>query len=208
MFSIPLIYASLVAFPAAEPCGIALLPADQTDVAAALVKKDLHQLLAVFGFIFMNCACIIVGSLSQFIDVRIGIFADDAEELCQIYAVVIGGIDCGHHLCIRGVADDDTLAAGCDQLIDGSRNLLGYVALVNVLDLNAESLGCLVEDLLALGTENVCGAPDGYADLDVAVIGCFVCKCSHRASCEQGANHSCTKCCTDEFAFHNTLLKE
>ena len=183
MCCVPLFYARLITFPAAKPCGVALLPADQADVAVALVDQDLNQFLAVLGLILVNRADVILGIGSGLVDVSAGLLVDDTEELCEIDLVVIAGLDCGSHLGIGRVADDDALASCCTQLLYGSCNLLGYVALVNILNLNAESLSRLVDDQFALRTQNVCGAPDGNADLDLTVCRSLCCRLFRRALC-------------------------
>ncbi len=169
MRGVPFFYAGLVAFPSAKPCSVALLPADQTDVPVTLFDQDVDQVLAVLGLVLMDRAYEVLGICSCLIDLGAGFFADDTEELCQIYAVVVAGLNGGCHLCIGGVADDDALAACGSQCLNRSGNLLGYVALVYVLDINAKSVGSFVQDQFALGTQNVGGAPDGDADLDLAV---------------------------------------
>ena len=98
MILVPLVNTGLVAFPSAEPCRIALLPADQTDVSAALVKQDVDQLLTVLRLVLMNSADIIIRSLCQIIDILAVLLADDTEELSQINLVCIAGRDCGLHL--------------------------------------------------------------------------------------------------------------
>jgi hypothetical protein len=122
----------------------------------------------------MNCAEIILRLLSQLID-RSALFsgvADDAEELGQINLVCFAGLDRGKHLRVSGVADDDTVASCRAQSLDRSGNLLGYMALVYVLNLNAKCTCSLVDNLLALRAENVCGTPDGDTDLDSVVRIC------------------------------------
>jgi hypothetical protein len=49
------------------------------------------------------------------------------------------------------------------------------MALVNVLNLNAQCLGCLIDNLLTLRTENIGGRPDGNTDLDLAVVSLSSC---------------------------------
>ena len=100
MLFVPLFYASLVSFPSAEPCSVALLPADETDVSVALVEKDLNQLLAVFRLVLVYSTDVIWGIGSCLEDVCAVLLADDTEELCEIYFVVITCLDCGSHLCI------------------------------------------------------------------------------------------------------------
>ena len=201
MILVPLVNTGLVAFPSAEPCRITLLPADQTDVSAALVKQDVDQLLAVLRLVLMNSADIVIGSLSQIIDILAVLLADDAEELSQINLVRVAGRDCGLHLGICGVADDDALAACCAQLLDGSRNLLGYMSLVDILDIDAKRLCGLIQNLLTLRTKHVRGAPDGDTDRDVLVVDgiCLSngCPCHHRSD-HSGAEHS-----ADKSAFHD-----
>ena len=225
MSCVPLLNACLVAFPSAEPGRVALLPADQADVAVALVQKDLDQLLAVLRLVLVDSAHIVSGISCCLVDVCAGLGVDDAEELCKINAVVIAGLDGGSHFRIGGVADDDALASCRAELFDRSGNALGNMSLVNILDLDAQSLGCLVEDQLALRTENIGGAPDGHADLDVAVSGslCLLlfCRGSRAARCcrscgrrcasaaagqDRSHNHGCTKQCTNPTFLHNFLL--
>ena len=100
MSCVPLFNACFVTFPSAEPCSIALLPADETDVSVTLLKKDVNKLFAVFGLVLVNCAYIVFGINSCLIDVCAVVFVDDTEELCKIYAVVVTGLDSGSHLCI------------------------------------------------------------------------------------------------------------
>ena len=100
MLSIPLFYAGLVTFPSAEPCSIALLPADETDISVALVEKDLYQLFAVLRLVLVNSTDIIWGICSCLEDICAVSFADDTEELCKIYSVVVTCLDSGSHLCV------------------------------------------------------------------------------------------------------------
>ena len=150
MLFVPLLYASLVSFSSAEPCSIALLPADETDVSVALVEKDLNQLLAVFRLVLVNSSNIVWGVGSCLEDICAVLFADDTEELCKIYFVVITCLDCGSHLCVRAVADDDSLASCCAELLNRCCYLFRYVTLVYILNLNAECLCSLVDHQLAL----------------------------------------------------------
>ena len=171
---VPLVDSLLIAFITGKEGSIADGPAFKHDVSVALLKKEVDQRVAVGNFIFMNSAKIVLGLLSQLVDrsALLSGVADDAEELGQINLVCFAGLDCGKHLRVSGVADDDTVAACGAQSLNRSGNLLGYVALVNILDLNIESCCSLVDDLLALRSENVSGAPDGDTDLDSVVRIC------------------------------------
>ncbi len=93
MSLVPGINSGLIAFPSSKPCRVSLLPSDKTDVSAALVKKNVHKLLTVLRLVLMDSAYIVVGSLCQLIDVRVVLFADDAEELSKVYTVVVAGSD-------------------------------------------------------------------------------------------------------------------
>ena len=165
MAGVPVFDASLVAFPAAEPRRVALLPADEADVAAALVQKDLHELLAVLDFVLMHSADVVRGLHGLVVDVLALVLVDDAEELGEIDAVVVRRLDRGSHLRVGRVADDDALAARCDERLDGGRDLLRDMPLVDVDELYAERVGCCIEDAFALRAQHVGGAPDGDTDL-------------------------------------------
>ena len=165
MVRVPVLDAGLVAFPAAEPGRVALLPADEADVAAALVKEDLDEPLAVLYLVLMHSADVVRGLERLRVDVRVLVLVDDAEELRQVDAVVVGRLDGGSHLRVGRVADNDALAAGGDERLDGGRDLLRYMSLVDVDELYAERVRGLIEDALALGAEHIRRAPDGDADL-------------------------------------------
>ena len=83
MLSIPLFYACLISFPSSEPCSIALLPADETDISVALVEKDLNQLLAVFRLVLVNSSNIVWGVGSCLEDICAVLFADDVTAFAD-----------------------------------------------------------------------------------------------------------------------------
>ena len=185
MVGVPFLDASFVAFPTAEPGSVALLPADEADVTAALVETDLDELLAVLYFVLMDSADVVRGFDRLLVDVRVLVFVDDAEELCDVDAIVVGRLDGGSHLGVRGVADDDALAAGSDKVLDRSRDLLGYMPLIDVDKLYAQCICCGIQDALALRTEHVCRAPDRNTNLDLiwGTAACLV-ACLTAAACK------------------------
>ena len=184
MLSIPFFYACFVTFPSSKPGCISLLPADQTDVTITFLKKNIYKCLAVCRLILMNCSDIVRRVSSHLIDISAVLLADYTEELCQIYFVVITGFNCGCHLCIRRVTDNDTLASCCCQLLYGSSNFLGNMSLVNVLNLNAQCFCCLVKDQFTLRSQYVGRRPDRNTNLDVAVVYC--CSCLGSCRCVFG----------------------
>ena len=194
---IPLVNSGLIAFPSAKPCRVTLLPADEADVSAALVKKNVHKLLTVLRLVLMDRTDIVIRSRRQLIDIRVCFFADDTEELCKIHTLVIAGGNRRGHLGICGVADDDALASCCAELVDRSGDLLGYVTLVNILYFNAKRFSSGVKDPLALGTKNVCRAPDGDTDLDR-----LICHCRNCIHAEQRRSHGCTQNNACDFLLH------
>ena len=200
---VPLVDCLLIAFIAGKEGSITDGPAFKHNVSVALLKKEINQSVAVGDLVLMDCTKIVLRLFCQLIDrsALLSGVADDAEELGQIDLVCFAGLDCRKHLGVCGVADDDTVAACRAQSLNRSGNLLGYVALVYVLNLNAKSYCCLVDDLLALRTENVCGAPDGDTDLDSVIRICCEsrnCTCRHDGcSCKSNSQR------TSEYMFHN-----
>ncbi|OQA25199.1 MAG: hypothetical protein BWY61_01055 [Firmicutes bacterium ADurb.Bin354] len=150
MSTVPLFYTSLVAFPSSEPCSITLFPTYKTDISVALIKKDLNKLLAVLRLVFVNRTYIVGRINSCFIDICTCLRIDDTEELSKINTVIVTCLDSRSHLGIGRVTDDDTVASCSTKLFYRSSNLLGYVALINILNLNSESIRCFIYDHLTL----------------------------------------------------------
>ena len=100
MCLVPLVNACFVAFPSSKPGCISLLPADQTDVTVTLIKKDVYKSFTVCRLILMYCSDVISRIFCCLINVCAVRLADNTEELCQIYAVVVTCLNCGCHLCI------------------------------------------------------------------------------------------------------------
>ena len=177
---VPLLDALLVALPALLEGGVADGPTLELEVAGALLDalvglvvvrgEQRDELLAVVDLVLVDGADVVLRALGEGVDVGGGVLGDHAVELGEVDLVVVAGVDGGGHLGVRGVADDDALAAGGAQRLDGGGHLLGDVALVDRGDLDAEDVGGLLDDVDGELAERVGRAPDGNADLDVVTV--------------------------------------
>ena len=168
---VPLLQAGLVALPAELERGVADRPALEADVTgaglvgAALLEEETHERLAVEDLVLVDGAHVVLGLLGDVVDVGGSGLGDDAVELRDEHLVLVAGVDDGGHLGIRGVADDDAVAAGGSEGLGGSSDLLGDVALVDDGGVSAEDLGGLLADVDGQRAKGVGRAPDGDADL-------------------------------------------
>ena len=182
--SVPLIDAGLIALPALLEGGVADGPALELDVAGALLDtlegvgvvggQELDELLAVANLVLVDGADVVLGVLGERVDVGRVLLRDHAVELSQVDLVVVAGVDGSGHLGVGGVADNDAVAAGGAEGLDGGSDLLGDVTLIDRGDLDAQDVGGLLDDVNGELAERVGGGPDRDADLDLVAVGAAV----------------------------------
>lgn len=93
-------------------------------MAVAVLQKEIYQCVAVCYLVLMYGAEIILGIACGLVYFRLFSSEMMQEELHQIYFVCITGLDCGCHLGVCGVADDDSVTACCAELLYRCGNLL------------------------------------------------------------------------------------